>query len=975
MFHLKYIENINNNYKNLYNYSNELYKLISIQILFNYVYYNTLCKKNYKYDFQKETFIDIIFNIQDYKELSTNRYGFLFEHIIINNLLKIKKPNTKKLIITNFSTILYNYGIDFKQHKNTEKTDTILFPNNDYTDEINKKRIMKYKNIPALGNIYSTHAKNDYIAFLKNILNGNDLNNATPVAGSKYDFISCHYNYIYGLNQTASIRGILELPQYISTIAVALKYLERDGELIIFATIANTRIPSYRKLVGLLAHSFRQVELVSNDINQNILIGVPEFYFKCSGFKANISSGLLEALIQCGIDTINNVYNVCDVMDWLDSYIEHNPEQTLFYKYPVASASTIKQSMQSEKRVSSKSKSSGIKSLRLSKFLASGGKSTSDKNKQIIKKASKKVSSRQYSKSEKSVKFLSELYYIDDINIPELNAILENDDVSFRVMVLCNQIETLFIGFFDMVNYHIENSIEYDKKGVPRVSDFAIKQKTVSNLRRLLDFLEYNRLPYNRHALAVLQEKQDDLLDSFYNLHAPIESKIIRYTDLSTKQLDKHGWENMTLGDEYHLDSIESHFKRMGRAYKVQRLLLDKLGLDKLPAKVQYATEDMTRGLAKFINKRYSTSLPYPVISNAFIKMWECLSSFNIIPKQKTKYRVFHICEAPGQMILATQYFVEKKRKGIADYDWRANSLNPFNAEVRSTYGKVFTDEYGLMRVNPKKWIWGGDGTGDITRVANIRWYREYIRKEMPDLNLIIGDGGLSSGNDTLVLQRLDLAQVVMVLACSRKSGGCIIKHFTPYMPNHPDSRNATSFFIGFIYLYYLAFAEVSLFKPYSSDMTSGEFYVVGRDFRGLGDNEENIIKKIYQILEKFQVNQCLFSKEDIPESFKMQVEGFIKQMSDYNVMGYEKTNLVLTCYNEKERNSRHKKSLSFSRHTTKKHTKHTKNTKNTKTMDKMEKMEKMEKILKCNDFLQEDKIEEILVPRYNKWIKLYEFE
>jgi len=43
--------------------------------------------------------------------------------------------------------------------------------------------------------------------------------------------------------------------------------------------------------------------------------------------------------------------------------------------------------------------------------------------------------------------------------------------------------------------------------------------------------------------------------------------------------------------------------------------------------------------------------------------------------------------------------------------------------------------------------------------------------------------------------------------------------------------------------------------------------------------------------------------------------------------------------------------------------------------MDKMEKMEKMEKILKCNDFLQEDKIEEILVPRYNKWIKLYEFE
>jgi Holliday junction resolvase len=35
---------------------------------------------------------------------------------------------------------------------------------------------------------------------------------------------------------------------------------------------------------------------------------------------------------------------------------------------------------------------------------------------------------------------------------------------------------------------------------------------------------------------------------------------------------------------------------------------------------------------------------------------------------------------------------------------------------------------------------------------------------------------------------------------------------------------------------------------------------------------------------------------------------------------------------------------------------------------------EKLEKLLHFNNFLDEDKIEEILVPRYNKWIKLYEF-
>ena len=122
--------------------------------------------------------------------------------------------------------------------------------------------------------------------------------------------------------------------------------------------------------------------------------------------------------------------------------------------------------------------------------------------------------------------------------------------------------------------------------------------------------------------------------------------------------------------------------------------------------------------------------------------------------------------------------------------------------------------------------------------------------------------------------------------------------------------------------------------------MTSGEFYVVGKGFRGLGEDEDTVLGRLYRVLERFEVNQSLFAKDEIPDTFTMQVEGFIRQMVDYNVVGYEKTNLVLTCYKELENGSR----------------------------------EKMEKNLKCEDFLDADKIEEILVPRYNKWVKLYEF-
>ena len=36
---------------------------------------------------------------------------------------------------------------------------------------------------------------------------------------------------------------------------------------------------------------------------------------------------------------------------------------------------------------------------------------------------------------------------------------------------------------------------------------------------------------------------------------------------------------------------------------------------------------------------------------------------------------------------------------------------------------------------------------------------------------------------------------------------------------------------------------------------------------------------------------------------------------------------------------------------------------------------EKIFKLLKCNKFLDENNIETILVPRYNEWIKKYNFE
>jgi 23S rRNA U2552 (ribose-2'-O)-methylase RlmE/FtsJ len=469
-----------------------------------------------------------------------------------------------------------------------------------------------------------------------------------------------------------------------------------------------------------------------------------------------------------------------------------------------------------------------------------------------------------------------------------------------------------------------------------------------------------------KNASKKLLQNAINQIKNFYILQNTISSHLIHYQDTLTKRLEKQSIHKLGSYTNYSIQDIENNFRRIDLAYRVQQSILEQLNLTKLPQKVQYATEDMTRGLSKFISRRFESSLPHPTISNAFIKLWECLSTFDIIPKSKqvNKYKVFHICEAPGQMILSARYFTSKKRKNIQEYEWFANSLNPFNVEVKQKYGRILGDEYGLIRQNPGKWLWGADNTGDITRMKNIKWFRNRIlghsnsastpagsdsgsvlNSGSEGVDLIIGDGGLGSHNDAIVLQKIDLAQVVTVIACSRKGGACIIKHFTPYMTNHQETLDATSFFVSILFLYYLVFNEVSLFKPYSSDMTSGEFYVIGKDFRGV---EDEFLDKLYHILDKFKVNQALFPLETIPESFIFQINGFIEQMADYNITGLEKNNLLLTCYKGASTNDGNNTGKSMKK--------------------------QMDKLLHCNDFLDEDRIEEILVPRYNKWVKLYEF-
>ena len=515
-------------------------------------------------------------------------------------------------------------------------------------------------------------------------------------------------------------------------------------------------------------------------------------------------------------------------------------------------------------------------------------------------------------------------------------------------------------------------------------SNTHTKQSLKKKLSKLQD--EYNL------------KKNKEIVNSYYSLNNPITSYLIKYNDNESKKLINNGFDNLGLVQSYPFPEIDEQIKSIDIVYNQHKELLKELKLKDITPIIKYSSEDLTRGIRTYLDNRFK-DLPIN-LSNGFVKLWEILHTFNLMNEtkcmnhtqsqtkliQNRSFNVLHIAEAPGQMILCAKYYAEKKNSNITNYEWRANSLNPFNNEVKQHFSAL-KDNYKLMKNNPTKWLWGADNTGDITRVKNIKWIRNYInnkwlknkwiinkdtntneeqlkkeqiKKEQVKLDLIIGDGGMGADtNSSYDLQKLDLAQVINVLAYSSIYGSCVIKHFTPYMINKPESIEATSFFISFIYLYYIAFEEVSLYKPYTSDITSGEFYIICKGFKGIDDT---IINKLYTILNNFKVNKALFTKDTMPSTFIIQMLTFITLLTKYNIKGYEKQNYLLECYKNNKLVKKLKKT-----YTTK--------TSHLFKLSQTSQFKSTKNKTNCNYFLNEKEIETILIPRYNQWINLFEFE
>lgn len=119
---------------------------------------------------------------------------------------------------------------------------------------------------------------------------------------------------------------------------------------------------------------------------------------------------------------------------------------------------------------------------------------------------------------------------------------------------------------------------------------------------------------------------------------------------------------------------------------------------------------------------------------NRFLKCYEILHYFKLINLDNNKLKTFHICEIPGAFILAINHYIKTKTTNKIDFDWNAQSLNPWTTKDKT---KFLPDQYGLVRKYKNRYHWG-TGSGDITDIYNIKFYIKKFNK----MDLITADCG-----------------------------------------------------------------------------------------------------------------------------------------------------------------------------------------------------------------------------------------
>jgi hypothetical protein len=258
-------------------------------------------------------------------------------------------------------------------------------------------------------------------------------------------------------------------------------------------------------------------------------------------------------------------------------------------------------------------------------------------------------------------------------------------------------------------------------------------------------------------------------------------------------------------------------------------------------------------------------------VSRAWIKMYELLNETNFYNNMPDNINAFFICEAPGNFIGSTLYYI-KNKTSIEKFNWTAQSYAEGEGDIYDTFG--------FIEHTKDHWDFGKTKTGDITDINNFKYYLEKYN----NVDVLVGDCGMRWGGSKAPIE---IFQCIYAILFPKKGGSFIIKLY---------SLSTSKLYYSLLYVLTSLYEDVSIFKS-NTNFWSAEIYLIGQNkLRDLTEAERTDMINI-AIQAKHGEGDYLYPVNKVPHEFIDEYKTIISNI--YNVSSKTKLFFAFLSYHQ----------------------------------------------------------------------------
>ena len=225
------------------------------------------------------------------------------------------------------------------------------------------------------------------------------------------------------------------------------------------------------------------------------------------------------------------------------------------------------------------------------------------------------------------------------------------------------------------------------------------------------------------------------------------------------------------------------------------------------------------------IDKKNNSICILSPLSRSFFKLIEILNEFNLISDRKIPVNVGCFAEGPGGFIESIFYKRRNKRDKIYGYTLKNSNKNIPGWEKLNEMKK--NNELLNICVN-----------NEYRNLYNEEDLKYIFDKHKNSFDLITADGGfdysVDFNNQEKLSQKMILSEIICALYTQKVGGHFVIKVFDLF----------SSLTLSLIYLLYIFYDEMHIYKPKTSRPANSEKYIIVKNFKGCSEKQRNNLLK-----------------------------------------------------------------------------------------------------------------------------------